>query len=241
MTARWAILLACGVFLAFTATAAAFEADDEDTDWENRRDESKSTVLMEHSLGGNDEFKPRCKLTYSAPRHGGSKSRRTVSVHIEQTTFSAADLQRLQELSDAGKHYKIRVPSDVSDPDSPKVVASVPACLLIASDFHEMLRVHVDQFGHLRSLWYQTMALACPAARAVVPQESVAVVTSVAVDMESRGAKVPLEPVPKAEEEAEKKIQEQPTFFAKYWHYIIGGVILMVFLQGEEPKEGEGG
>eukprot|EP00961_Rhodomonas_salina_P048187 647079-Rhodomonas_salina.3 len=107
-------------------------------------------------------FKARCKLMYSALRSSGLKAKRTVSVKIDQTTFSPQDLAMLQELVDAGKHYVVRIPSDVNNPDSPKVSASVPACLLAASDFHEIFRVHVDAFGHIRGLWYQTMALACP-------------------------------------------------------------------------------
>eukprot|EP00961_Rhodomonas_salina_P218067 2946276-Rhodomonas_salina.2 len=84
-------------------------------------------------------------MTYSSPKSSSFKSKRTVSVSIDPTTLSVGDLQALQALADAGKHYRVRLPSDVNNPSSPKVVASVPACLLIASDFHEIFRVHVDQ------------------------------------------------------------------------------------------------
>lgn len=52
--------------------------------------------------------------------------------------------------------------SDVNDATSAKVIASIPACLLVASNFHEIVRVHVDQYGHIRGLWYQTMSTDCP-------------------------------------------------------------------------------
>ncbi|MGB1606622.1 MAG: hypothetical protein ACPIOQ_78555 [Promethearchaeia archaeon] len=38
------------------------------------------------------------------------------------------------------------------------MVASIPACQLVASGFREIMKVHVDQYGHIRGVWYQTMA-----------------------------------------------------------------------------------
>jgi len=67
--------------------------------------------------------------------------------------------------------------SDVNDPSSEKVVASVPACLLAASNFHEIVRVHVDQYGHIRALWYQTMATVCPEGKPSLPAAPVQLVS----------------------------------------------------------------
>jgi len=66
--------------------------------------------------------------------------------------------------------------SDVNDPSSEKVVASIPACLLAASNFHEIVRVHVDQYGHIRGLWYQTMATVCPEGKPSLPAAPVQLV-----------------------------------------------------------------
>ncbi len=177
-------------------------------------------------------------------------------------------------------------------------MASIPACLLAASNFHEIVRVHVDQYGHIRGLWYQTMATVCPEAKPSLPPAPVQLVcqptpllpvllpyplrpacappdlclpeclarhpgtwrlcaplplrvagpsqvTSVSVDMESKGPKVLSEPVPKMErEEAEKAKQQQQgggSFMQKYWYYIVAGLLLMSALGGEEPKGGGGG
>jgi hypothetical protein len=67
--------------------------------------------------------------------------------------------------------------SDVNDPSSEKVVASIPACLLAASNFHEIVRVHVDQYGHIRALWYQTMATVCPEGKPSLPAAPVQLVS----------------------------------------------------------------
>jgi hypothetical protein len=42
------------------------------------------------------KFKARCKLTYLANKQGGAKSKKSVSVHIDKTTFSAEDLEALK-------------------------------------------------------------------------------------------------------------------------------------------------
>jgi len=64
----------------------------------------------------------------------------------------------------------------VNDAKSAKVMASIPACLLLASNFHEIIRVHVDQYGHIRGLWYQTMATECPKTKRALPSAPVQLV-----------------------------------------------------------------
>ena len=70
----------------------------------------------------------------------------------------------------------MRLQSDVNNPNSAKVVASIPACQLVASDFHEIMKVHVDQYGHIRGIWYQTMATECPSTKLSVPKGPVQMV-----------------------------------------------------------------
>ena len=136
---------------------------------------------------------------------------------------------------DANGLYRVRVQSNVNDPSSPKVMASIPACLLLASNFHELFRIHVDQYGNIRSLWYQAAAARC-APGATVPPDSVQLVTSLSVDMDVKGPKLPVEPVVRAEREGQEKEAEQPSFFRKYWLYIAGGMLLVLMLQGDEEK-----
>ena len=148
---------------------------------------------------------------------------------------------KFQKLVDNHGYYKLRVQSDVNDPNSEKVMASLPACLLAASNFHEMLRFHVDQHGHIRSIWYQTMVTECPPSIKLSGGKS-PIVTSLTVDMESKGPKLSIEPVAKIEKEAqEKQQQEQQSFFKKYWYYIIGAVLIMSLLSGPEDDRGREG
>ena len=163
-------------------------------------------------------FRARGSLTYTGPKLVTTKSRRLVSVQIEQSKFSSEELAQLQKLIDDSGSYRIRIQvppvrpgapaaagarhagrparfasllhrrhsrcalcaacwqSDVNDPSSEKVVASIPACLLAASNFHEIVRVHVDQYGHIRGLWYQTMATVCPEGKPSLPAAPVQLV-----------------------------------------------------------------
>lgn len=69
------------------------------------------------------DFKARGSLTYTGPKLVTSKSKRLVSVQIEQTMFSSDDLSKLQKLIDEDRPYRIRI--QVCRLSSP------PLCLLV--------------------------------------------------------------------------------------------------------------
>jgi hypothetical protein len=177
----------------------------------------------------------RGKLTYRGPKLVTSKSRRLVSVHVEQSRLSGYNLDAIQKLVDDNQLYRVRIQSNVNDPNSPKVMASIPACLLLASNFHELFRIHVDQYGNIRSLWYQVAASRCSPG-ALVPKDSVQLVTSLSVDMDSKGPRLPVEPVVRVEKETQEKEAEQPSFLRKYGLYMAGGMLLLMMLGGDEEK-----
>lgn len=208
--------------------------------------EGRADALPCRAAQGNGSWEHRGKLTYTGPKHVNSKSKRLVSVHVEQAEFTAAQVAKVQKLIDGGVPYRIRVQSDVADPSSAKVMASIPSCLLAAAKFHEILRVHVDQHGHIRGMWYQTLATGCPPAGAIrLPEESTKLVTSVSVDMESKGPKLAVDVKPKSpEEEIKDNVQSvgYQSFLQKYWMYLLGGVVLLSLVGGEDdPKKGGGG
>ena len=55
------------------------------------------------------EFKARGTLTYTGPKLVTTKSKRLVSVQIEQIKFDSADLANLQTLIDEDRPYRVRV------------------------------------------------------------------------------------------------------------------------------------
>ena len=56
-----------------------------------------------------DEWTARGTLTYTGPKLVTTKSKRLVSVQIEQSKFSSDDLHKLQKLVDEGRPYRIRI------------------------------------------------------------------------------------------------------------------------------------
>jgi hypothetical protein len=201
----------------------------------------KLTVIT-RLFQGKGEFTKRSKLTYTGPKLVTAKSKRHVSVQLEQVSISAADVAKMQKLIDDGDLYRVQIPSNVNDPNSPKVMASIPACLLASSNFHEIFRIHVDQYGNIRGLWYQTISSECAKDLPKLPQKSIQLVTSVIVDMDSKGPKLAMEPqvrTPENEAEGQKQNQQQ-TFFQKYWMYIAGGILLVSLLPADDDKRGPG-
>ena len=63
-------------------------------------------------------FTARGTLTYTGPKLVTSRSKRLVSVQIEQTKFSSADLKQLQKLIDEDRPYRIRI-QVCPDPHAP--------------------------------------------------------------------------------------------------------------------------
>jgi hypothetical protein len=55
------------------------------------------------------EYTQRGTLTYTGPKLVTSKSKRLVSVQIEQSKFQSEDLAKLERLVDQGQPYRIRI------------------------------------------------------------------------------------------------------------------------------------
>ena len=54
-------------------------------------------------------FTKRGSLTYTGPKLVTTRSKRLVSVQIEQSKLSDADLSKLQKLIDENRPYRIRI------------------------------------------------------------------------------------------------------------------------------------
>jgi hypothetical protein len=66
-------------------------------------------LLKVHPCVQGGEYTARGTLTYTGPKLVTSKSKRLVSVQIEQSKFSSQDLAKLQQLIDDDKPYRIRI------------------------------------------------------------------------------------------------------------------------------------
>ena len=69
----------------------------------------EESLLKVHPCVQGGEYTARGTLTYTGPKLVTSKSKRLVSVQIEQSKFSSQDLAKLQQLVEDGKPYRIRI------------------------------------------------------------------------------------------------------------------------------------
>ena len=146
-----------------------------------------------------------------------------------------------------------------SDDASPWIVASVPACLLAANKFSEVIQLHVAKSGELVGMEYLSpqMANTCPAASDSAIPSGATLSTIVVVGVPNIASPVPKAkgaapgaPVikgvdPKAGTEEEGK--QSQSFVRKYWYIILplvlvmslGGARLRRRVAAEQPAEGD--
>lgn len=109
------------------------------------------SVALEHALsdgpGGVRVWSERAQLTLrDAPARP--------SAQLSASTLEGPALASFRELVRSRNAYSVRLPSELGEPGSAAVVASVPACALAAAAFAERLAVQLDTAGHVVSLSY---------------------------------------------------------------------------------------
>ena len=263
-TRRVALLL----LLARSTRAFDFEEDEDDAPTHGSAqpaffsDEGGTSVSLEHSFNGGP-FTTRSKLFYRDSKHYVSATGTTgrASARVAQGKLGGAELDGFQALLATGGYYTLRLPSVLSQPDSPPVTASVSVCSLAASRFEEQIHLNMLTNGKLTGLSYllpKTVA-ACPAKG--LPRlalDEVLFNTTVTVLFPEEGAK-PLGKVPDfgfLPPQAQQKMaqqkqaeggggeggeggqQQNQSFLRKYWMYILPVVIVMSMGGGEEPGKG---
>jgi len=220
------------------------------------------TVDLEHSFDGKT-FSPRGKLFYrdSKSHTGASGGAGRASARAAQAKLSGASLEEFQRLLKTGGHYTLRMPSVLSDAQSPPVLASVSVCSLMASRFEERLHLSLASSGRVSGLSYilPVATMQCPSAG--LPRlalDEALFNTTVSASFPDEGAK-PLGKVPDEgflPPEARAKLQKQQaangergqgpgqepqanqSFLRRYWMYILPAVIMLSMGGGEPPAEG---
>jgi len=208
-------------------------------------------VNVDHSL---DVSMPAA-LDASRFRKRGKVSYRTAAgtkATLRQSELDSGELQQLHALVEAGGFYRLllTIPDERSG-----LLASIPACALLASGFRDQLVLHVDHAGVLVAVEYrpQPAALATclhwPAedlaglalqaqrlAAAGLPIEwNSTVVVSHGID----GAKL-VKPPPAIEPGKDGEAPQPPqSFLAKYWLYLLPlGLVLLNLAGGSATEDG---
>ena len=263
--ARWHSIM---LLAALCGRAYAFDFDDEEEDEAPGSahptfftdEASGASAQLEHAMGGK-AFQPRSKLFYHDSSSKSGVGPLKGSARVAQAKLSGDDLDAIQALAKAGGFYSLRLPSTLSDPDSPAIVASVSACALVASRFQEQLHLTMGGNGQVVALSYVVPVVPPDCSPAMLPRvvlDEVLFNTTVIVQFPQEGPRPHgkiheaafLPPAAAAaaraassadgKEGADGQPPPPQSFLRKYWMYILP-VVLLLTVGGGDPAPAEGG
>jgi hypothetical protein len=216
---------------------------------------------MLHSVGSSASFTPRGEATinFNPSKRSGSKA-------IHFSAGARVPTAVLRELMARDAVYRVKFVA-AGQSEANAVMASVPACALVASHFHETFIFHSDPYGSLLSVSYRTPLSSClPSSEATAildaAGEDANMVTKGKVSFGRPGEKAKMHvrpgfdassqaaaqavgsdaPPPAAapEKNADGSTPPPPqSFFQRYWIYLVPLGIFMVIQAVVAPPEPE--
>ncbi|XP_033826810.2 ER membrane protein complex subunit 10 isoform X1 [Periophthalmus magnuspinnatus] len=201
------------------------------------------SVPLEHSFEVDDitNFRVRGSLIL--------KPGREQSVSLSQNQLSEEDRIKLKEVAAVDGLYKIRVPRVSLQSDRTErqmeghLTAFVRACAMVESHLSDVLTLHTDVSGVLIGVSIVTVPGACKGTEVEdeVDLEIFNTTLTVMAPLSAPGPETALF-LERLEQETEKKgknPQEQKSFFAKYWMYIVP-LVLFLMMSGAQDQSGGG-
>ncbi|KAM6914044.1 ER membrane protein complex subunit 10-like isoform 1-T1 [Lycodopsis pacificus] len=202
------------------------------------------SVPLEHSFEVDDiaKFRVRGALVFKAGREP--------SVSLTQSQLSEEDRTKLKEVAAVDGLYRIRVPRVVLQADRQTerqlegyLTAFVRACAMVESHLSDVISLHTDVSGYVIGVSIVTFPGACRGTEVEdeVDLEVFNTTLSVMAPVNAPGPGTALY-VERMEQETEKKgknPQEQKSFFAKYWMYIVP-LVLFLMMSGAQDQSGGG-
>ncbi|XP_014676376.1 PREDICTED: ER membrane protein complex subunit 10-like [Priapulus caudatus] len=214
----------CLHFLLFVAA----KAGDFDSDFDGGY-----TLSVEHAFGAGGEFSSRGTVTVKSVKSG-------FAVFTQDRPLNHEEIEKLRHAAESDGFYMIRIPT------KPELYVStfIKACSLYESELSDVIRIHLDQTGDVIGVSLTTVPALC---QGLEPPDSNLTNFNTSVEV----AQTVTGPTPdtstylqKMAKDKEQKVageQDNRSFFAKYWMYIVPVVVFMLITSASDQGSGGGG
>lgn len=203
---------------------------------------SPFTVDLYHKFGSGDkqQFSLRGSITV---RPKTEYRPAQVSWIGQQTKLTQEDLRALKEAADSDDFYylrsTVRAKKDSAKESTKTTQTVIKACSLYNSKLIDYLIVNLSPFGDFLGLNVYTEDPYCSNLYTQLAPEDASFNTSLTVDLGALGPQPDTATyIRRLEEERQNKLKEgkedNRSFFAKYWIYIVPAVVILMMFSGPE-------